>query len=78
MKLCDIEFVFSGRNNGVHRQGVGLIMNKEAAKSCLGWKGMHNRILIALFITKKSRVSVIVVYAPDEATDGDTSDSDGF
>ena len=36
MKLGDIEFVYSGRKDGVHRQGVGLMMNKEAAKSSLG------------------------------------------
>ena len=40
------------------------MMNKEAAKSCLGWEGINNRILIAHFMTKKFRVSVIVVYAP--------------
>ena len=38
MKLGDIEFVYSGRKDGVHRQGVGLMMNKEDAKSCLGWE----------------------------------------
>ena len=45
MKLGDIEFVYSGRKDGVQRQGVGLMMNKEAAKSCLGWEGVNNRIL---------------------------------
>ena len=48
---------------GAHRQGVGLMMNKEVARSCLGWLGINNRIiLIAHFMTKKFRVSVIVVY----------------
>ena len=78
MKLGDIEFFYSGRKDGVHRQGVGLMVNKEAAKSCLGREGINNRILIAHFMTKTFRVSVIVVYAPVEATDGDTSDSDEF
>ena len=44
MKLGDIEFFYLGRKNGVHRQGVGLMMNKEAAKYCLGWEGINNRI----------------------------------
>ena len=78
MKLGDIEFVHSDRKDGVHTQGVGHMMNKEAAKSCLGLEGINNRILIAHFTTKKFRVSVIVVYAPVEPTDGDTSDSDEF
>ena len=78
MKLGDIEFVYSGRKDGVHRQGVGLMMNNEAAKSCSGWEGINNRILVAHFMTKKFRLSVIVVYAPVEPTDGDSSDSDEF
>jgi len=64
MKLGDIEFVYSGGKDGVHRQGVGLIVNKKAAKSCLGWEGINNGILVAHFMPKKSRVSVIVAYAP--------------
>ena len=52
VKLGDIEFVYSDRKNWVHRQGVGLMMNKEAAKSCLGWESIRNRILIAHFMTK--------------------------
>ena len=56
MKLGDIEFVYSSRKDGAHRQGVGLMMNKEAAKSCLGWEHINNRILIARFMTKEFRV----------------------
>jgi len=58
------------------------MMNKEAANSCLGWKGFDNRILISSNSsynrTKRFRVSLTVVYAPVELTDGDTSDSDEF
>jgi len=61
--------------DGVYRQGVGLMMNKEAAKSCLDCGGNNNRILVARFMTN-FRISVIVVYAPVEPADGDTSDSD--
>ena len=52
MKLCDIEFDYSGRKDWVHKLGVGFMVNKEAAKSCLGWEGINNRILIFHFITK--------------------------
>jgi len=64
MKLGVIEFVYSGRKDEVHRQGLGLMMNMEATKSCLGWEGINNKILTAHFMTKKFRVSVIAVYAP--------------
>ena len=53
-------------------------MKKEAAKSCLGWEGINNIILISYFTTKKFRVSAKVVYAYVKPTDGDTSDSDEF
>ena len=75
-KLGDIEFVYSGRKYGVPRHGVGLMMNKEATKSCLGREGINNKIIIAHFMTKKFRALVIVVYTAVEPTDRDTSDSD--
>ena len=78
MTLGNIEFVYSGRKDGVHRREVGLMMNKEAAKSCLGWESIKNRMLIDHFMTKQIRVSVISEYAHVESTDGDTSDSDKF
>ena len=53
-------------------------MNKEATKSSLGWEGINNRKLIAHFMTKKIRVSVIVVYTPVDPTDAYTRDSDEF
>ena len=42
MTLGDIEFVYTGRKDRVQRQGVGLMMNKEADKPCLGWEGINN------------------------------------
>ncbi|XP_065565846.1 uncharacterized protein LOC136030704 [Artemia franciscana] len=78
MKLGDIEFIYSGRKDGVHRQGVGLVMDKEAAQPNLGGEGINNRIPIAHFMTKKFRVSIVVACSPFEPTDGDTSDSNEF
>ena len=78
MKLGCKEFIYSERKDGVHRRGVGLMMNMEAAKSCLGWESINNRMLVAHTMTKKFRVSVIIVYAPLEPTDGDSRDSNEF
>ena len=50
MKLGNIEFFNSDRKDGVHRHGVGVMMNKEAAKSCLVWESINNIILIAHFM----------------------------
>ena len=42
MTLGDIEFLYSGRKDGVYRNRAGLMMNKESATSCLGWEGINN------------------------------------
>ena len=54
VKLGDIEFVNSGRKNGVDTQGVGFMMNKEAVKSCFGWGrgGIKNRIPSLILLLK--------------------------
>ena len=56
MKLCDMQLIYSGKKDGVHRQGAGLMINKEAAKSCVGRECINNRTLVTHFITKKCRV----------------------
>ena len=61
MKLGNIAFIYSSRKDGMHRQGEGLMTNKEAAKFCLFWKDINKRMLVAHFMTKKCRVSVMVV-----------------
>ena len=78
IKLGAIESVCSGRKDGVYTQGVKLMINKEAPKSYLGWEGINNRILIAHFMTKKFRISVIVVYARVEPIDRESRDTDEF
>jgi hypothetical protein len=52
MRLGDIEFIYSGRKDGVHRQGVWLMMNKEVGESCLGWEGIDNWMPVTPFMTK--------------------------
>ena len=37
MTQDDIEFVYSGRKEGVHRQKVGFMMNKDTAKFSRVW-----------------------------------------
>ena len=31
----------------MYRHAVGLMMNNDAAKSCLGWIGINSRMLVA-------------------------------
>lgn len=51
-KLGDIAFIYSCRKDGMQNQGIRRIMNKEAVKSCLDWKGITNRMQVAHFMTK--------------------------
>jgi hypothetical protein len=69
MKLGDEELIYLGRNDGMNRQGGGLIMNKGVAKFCLFWEGINNRMPVAHFTTKKCKV---------EPTDRDLSYQDEF
>jgi len=59
---------------------VGLVMNKEASKSYLGWEGVNSRIRITHFIIKNCRVLEIesTGYAFVEPTDRDGCDLDQF
>ena len=53
-------FIWSGRKDGVHRQRVGIIMNKASAKSCLNLEGINSIVLVTHFTPKKGRVSVSI------------------
>ena len=54
------------------------MMNMEASQSCLGWESINNMNTNRSFNEFKFSVSVIVVYAPVEPTDGESSDSGEF
>jgi hypothetical protein len=54
------------------------MVKKEAAKSCLAWKGINNRMLVAHFTTKKCKLSVTAVYAVVAPTDREIHDTNEF
>jgi hypothetical protein len=49
-------------------------LNTDAAKSCLLREAHNNRILVAHFMTKKLKISFVVVYAPVNRTNGNSGD----
>ena len=67
--------VYSGHEEeGQHKDGVAIILNKRAQKTLRGWEAHGPRILMASFTTKKKRINmnIIQAYAPtNEATDED-------
>ena len=63
---------YSGRSDGQHQEGVGILMDKEARKSMMGWEPVNSRIITARFYSKYVKTTFIQCYAPTEqATDED-------
>ena len=64
--------IFSGfGEDKEHRNGVGILMNKEDRKSLMEWSPISERIILARFKTKIRHLTIIHCYAPTEMTDKD-------
>ena len=44
--------LFSGREDNLHRQGVGILMLGNATKALIYWKPVNERIITARFYSK--------------------------
>ena len=64
--------IYSGRVDGIRRQGVGLSLSKRIKNSLISYMPVSERILTARLHSKHLNISVVVVYAPTEVS----SDSD--
>jgi len=63
---------YSGKTDGQHQEGVGIIMDKEARKRLLGWEPVSPRIVRARFYSRYIKTTIIQCYAPTEqATEED-------
>ena len=68
--------LFSGRQDNIHRDGVALILDKQAVSALEEWTPVNERLLTARFITAHAKVTVIQCYAPPN--DHDDDDKDAF
>lgn len=68
--------VYSGRSDGVHREGVGLVLSKKMKNTLISFTPVSGRIMTARLHSKHINVSVTVVYAPTE--DADSAVKDAF
>ena len=66
----------AGREDGIHAEGVALVLGKRAQKTLRGWEPHGPRIVMASFTTKTKRVNmnVVQIYAPTEDTEEDDKD----
>ena len=68
--------LFSGRQDGVHRDGVALITDKFANSALEEWTPINERLMTARFITSHAKVSIVPCYAP--TNEHDDADKDAF
>ena len=59
--------IYSGRTDGIRRQGVGLSLSKRIKNSLISYVPISERMLTARLHSKHLNISVVVVYAPTEA-----------
>ena len=62
-------FLYSGRGDDIHEQGVGLLVSKKVSKSLLEWQPLGPRFLKARFNSKFAKLTVVTCYAPTEEAD---------
>ena len=72
------EILFSGKDQGPHREGVALILSKTAKKTLRGWEAQGSRIIMASFSTTNKRINmnIIQIYAP--TNDDEEEEKDNF
>ena len=74
-KIGDKTVVYSGRSDGVHRDGVALFCSKKAATALIEWEPIDERILVARFDATGGKMSIIMCYAPTEVSDDEAKDA---
>ena len=52
-------YIYSGRTDGIGREGVGMILTSKAEKALTEWKAVNSRLLLARLKSKQCSVSVI-------------------
>ena len=67
--------LFSGRDDGVRAEGVGIVLSKNIKNSLISVTPVTERILTARLSSKQLNVSVLVAYAPTELADKVSKDN---
>lgn len=68
-RLKSHTLLFSGKQDGCHEEGVGLMLSSRISKSLLEWSPINSRLLKARFNSKYTKLTVIVCYAPTNTSE---------
>ena len=74
-QIDDKTVIYSGRSDGLHRDGVALFCSKRAAAALIEWEPIDERILVARFHAAGGKMTLIMCYSPTEVADDDKKDS---
>ena len=69
------EVLYSGRDDGLHQEGVGMMLSKRAKKSLIEWKPINQRLMYARLFTTTLKISIVVVYAPTNDSTEETKEA---
>ena len=60
MQLTEGETIFySGRDDNNHREGVGILMSRSAARALMDWTPISERIIQAWFYSQHIKLTII-------------------
>ena len=61
--------IYSGREDDIHRGGVGILMSKSATRALMDWTPINERIIQARYHSKHIKLTMVHIYAPTEDAD---------
>ncbi len=67
-------FIYSGRTDGIKRQGVGIALSKRVKNTLISYTPISERIITARLHSRHINISVVVAYAPTEDADDGVKD----
>jgi len=73
-RVGDTTFLWSGRKDSRHQEGVALAIHQKTLSACVSWTPINERLLSARFKHSAGHLLVIVAYAPTENADMEVKD----
>ena len=68
-EIGDKTVIYSGRNDGLHRDGVALFCSKRAAAALIEWEPIDERLLVARLDATGGKMTIIMCYSPTEVAE---------